>query len=156
MSEQGYIYAVECGGRIKIGFSKKPVKRVSSLATGAPFECKLLGYWPGTVEQECELHQRFAAHRVHREWFEKTDEIIAFIAGPNMPEPAATPLAKWRKQRGLTAAQAGRLVGATQAAWTRWENGLRTMRPQMVRKLMELTGLSAEDLVFSGRKELAA
>jgi Meiotically up-regulated gene 113 len=35
---------------------------------------------PGTLQTEREIHAKFAAHRLHGEWFEATPELLAFIA----------------------------------------------------------------------------
>ncbi|MCF3935051.1 GIY-YIG nuclease family protein [Acuticoccus sp. M5D2P5] len=75
----GFIYAIECAGRIKIGFSTDPSKRLVQIATDWPFPPTLLGFWDGTMEEERLAHLRLKAHRVHGEWFLATDEVRAFV-----------------------------------------------------------------------------
>src|SRR5262249_47936749 len=53
----------------KIGWSKNPKKRLSSLQTASPDELVLLGTIQGGLEVETELHRRFAKHKLQGEWF---------------------------------------------------------------------------------------
>lgn len=76
----GFIYAIECAGRIKIGFSEKPWARFSKICSDAPFPCTLLGFWNGSRKDEGILHQQWAAHRAHSEWFLAVDEITTYVA----------------------------------------------------------------------------
>jgi len=39
----------------------------------------LIGFRVGTVEDEHELHIRFAAHRIRGEWFLPAQEILAYF-----------------------------------------------------------------------------
>lgn len=85
-----YFIFAPTANRIKIGFSKHPEKRVNSIMTSSPFELELLGVINGTLEEEQALHQRFSHLRAHREWFEATPELRAYIAhmtrGQVLPE----------------------------------------------------------------------
>ena len=76
----GYIYAIECNARIKIGFSEDPARRLNKIASDAPFPCELLGYWPGTVADELSVHDKFKSVRLHGEWFAATVDLMEFIA----------------------------------------------------------------------------
>lgn len=111
----GYIYAIESGGRIKIGFSEKPERRFSKVASDAPFPCVLLGYWPGTVADELDIQAIFNATRVHGEWFAATERLLNFISErvvPIMPkkvepkgcEPAASLILKFGSVKALAEA----------------------------------------------------
>lgn len=75
----GFIYAIECAGRIKVGFSTDPSKRLLQIATDSPFPPTLLGFWDGTMEEERLAHLQLQAHRVHGEWFVASDEVKAFV-----------------------------------------------------------------------------
>lgn len=46
---------------------------------GCPFPITVLAYMPGGLDEESELHKRFAAFRAHGEWFHATDELLAYI-----------------------------------------------------------------------------
>ena len=65
------IYARDVG-RVKIGLSNDPTKRLKQLQTGSPVELELFAFknYQNAHVKESELHQRFQNKRVHGEWFE--------------------------------------------------------------------------------------
>ncbi len=65
------IYAREVG-RVKIGLSDDPVKRLKQLQTGAPVQLELFAFrnHRNVTVKEVELHKRFQHKRVGGEWFE--------------------------------------------------------------------------------------
>jgi hypothetical protein len=68
----GFIYfiAAETLGAVKVGFSgNHPSGRLRELQTGSAAPLKLLGFVPGTVEEERGLHKTFAILRIQGEWF---------------------------------------------------------------------------------------
>lgn len=71
MPSKGFVYVIHAVGtnRIKIGYSAEPEKRLLHLQTGSPFELRLLGKWPGTVEGEQRAHRILAKYRCSGEWF---------------------------------------------------------------------------------------
>lgn len=82
MSKEGWIYFIACTEteRVKIGFTAgDPHKRLKALQTGAPAPLVMMEYRPGTQEEERQLHERFAATRLHGEWFEKSQEIFEYL-----------------------------------------------------------------------------
>ncbi|WP_395393097.1 GIY-YIG nuclease family protein [Novosphingobium sp. BL-8A] len=75
MSE-GNIYLLGTGEplAVKIGFTKQdPRARLKQLQTGNPARLKLLGWYPGTLKDERELHKRLAAYNIGGEWFRLDD-----------------------------------------------------------------------------------
>jgi hypothetical protein len=77
-----FIQAVQ-GGPIKIGVAEDVDARLSALQTGSPLPLRVLAILPSSGRYgEAQLHQRFAATRLHGEWFEATPELLAFIAEP--------------------------------------------------------------------------
>jgi len=86
----GYIYAIECGERIKIGHSMKPELRFVKIASDAPYPCTLIGYWPGSRVDEKDIHDLFSSIRVHREWFAITIELRLFIEARAQPHQKKT------------------------------------------------------------------
>jgi hypothetical protein len=78
---------------IKIGYSKNPTKRRAGLQSSTPSQLVLLGCVPGGLEHESAYHEKFAAFRLHGEWF-KPDiwpavlQIIAHEAAS--PSPVTT------------------------------------------------------------------
>lgn len=72
------IYAVqgEDGGLVKIGYAlSSPEDRFSSLQTGSPVRLVLRAVIAGERAEESALHVRFAADRVHGEWFRPSVEL---------------------------------------------------------------------------------
>lgn len=67
-------------GLIKIGSSESPLARVRQLQTGSPCRLRLITAVPAGLASESELHDRFAAHRSHGEWFHPHLDLVAFIA----------------------------------------------------------------------------
>lgn len=76
-NRQGYVYIIQFGNRIKIGFSSDLARRLGSL----PYD-EILAIVPGTLDTEREFHKRFASLRcgttTGREWFEADESIIQF------------------------------------------------------------------------------
>lgn len=83
----GLVYFIEAIGcdRIKVGFtSKRSVEeRAKNIQTSCPFQISVLASHPGSMLDEWNLHQRFAAARVasNIEWFHATEELRSHIAG---------------------------------------------------------------------------
>jgi len=65
----GFVYAIESGDFIKVGYSSDPAVRLKELQTSSPIRLTLLATRPGTVEDERNLHVRFAEYRAEGEWF---------------------------------------------------------------------------------------
>ena len=76
----GWVYFIRrADGRVKIGQSMNPEKRMKDLQCAAgPLE--LLLKEVGGAQREHELHDQFAADRVHGEWFEMSDALAGYIA----------------------------------------------------------------------------
>jgi hypothetical protein len=79
-----YLYLVQCGDRLKIGFSAQPSLRCRDLQTGsgAPvvlLKARLMRSRAVARRAEREAHRRFAEHRRHGEWFEDVPEIREFF-----------------------------------------------------------------------------
>ncbi len=77
------IYFIEAVGvgHIKIGFtdSLDASDRLTTLQTGSPVPLRLLGTIPGTLDDEKDLHRRFASARGVGEWFRPVAELLALI-----------------------------------------------------------------------------
>ena len=126
----GYVYAIECSGRVKLGFSGRPDLRLNKISSDAPFPCEMLGFWPGTIADEQELHRRFADVRAHGEWFALTLALRAFIADKMGPAEATEAvsfdapeidLRKARRQLGLSQIEMAQRLGVHQGTISRWE-----------------------------------
>lgn len=79
--DQGYcyIYFIRARNRIKIGRAVEPRRRFTSLQAGSSEKLIFLGAIPAHKTLEALLHDRFAAHRVHSEWFNASHELLNFI-----------------------------------------------------------------------------
>lgn len=67
-------------GPIKIGITGLPIrKRMKALQTAHPFQLHLRALIKAEGMRETEYHARFAAHRLHGEWFVAAPEILAEI-----------------------------------------------------------------------------
>jgi hypothetical protein len=64
---------------IKIGYTTNISARLRSLRTAHPKELRILLVIPGSRDDEQELHRRFAAFRVGREWFNRCKPISDYI-----------------------------------------------------------------------------
>lgn len=66
-------------GPIKIGIAVQPGERLKTLQTSHHERLNLLAVCEGGQTLEREYHKRFAAHRLHGEWFERHPDILAEI-----------------------------------------------------------------------------
>jgi hypothetical protein len=84
------IYFIQADGigHIKIGFTdnEDAMARLNNLQTGSPVPLRLLHVMPGTMEDEKNLHRRFAATGVGGEWFRPTPALLALI--PEAAKPS--------------------------------------------------------------------
>lgn len=77
----GYLYAVERGSHlVKIGYSRNPDQRLTTMQTGEHQHLKLLGVLQGTRAEEVALHRRLIASQVRGEWYRRTPEVRGFLA----------------------------------------------------------------------------
>jgi hypothetical protein len=86
--DQGFVYFIGAGRRIKIGQSQNPERRLLHIRGGYTTKtpkglnttrAKLIATEPGGQRRERELHQQFAHLRVAGEWFDNKDELRHYI-----------------------------------------------------------------------------
>jgi hypothetical protein len=77
--DPGYVYFIEAGDYIKIGYTRSIKSRIIKMMTDVPMEPKTLHLEPGTIKQEKIFHRHFASIRARGEWFRKTAELLEFI-----------------------------------------------------------------------------
>jgi hypothetical protein len=73
-------------GPIKIGFSKAPEGRRRAFSYNSPVQLEIIGFVPGTHDDEDFMHQCCFEHHSHGEWFHQTpwlDEVIDEILRAN-------------------------------------------------------------------------
>lgn len=80
MTEQ-LVYFVQAAEsrRIKIGIARDPIHRLVILQVGSPEILDLIGVVKGGRRLEIRLHAELHAYRLHGEWFEFTDHVVAAI-----------------------------------------------------------------------------
>lgn len=78
-SDEGWVYFIDGGEHIKIGFSRSLDNRVISIKSQNVHGAKLLHAQPGTFKTEKVLHRYFRDLRVRGEWFRKDPKIFAYI-----------------------------------------------------------------------------
>lgn len=140
------IYFIECGGRIKIGYSAQPGKRLVKIATDSPFPCTMLGVVEGDVSDEKALHQKFAQYRVSREWFDGSDEIREWISANNiyvLSESTVQPIdfMGFKVPRGAKTEIAATL-GVTNSTISQWHK----VPAEYCSTVSKITGVPAIDL----------
>lgn len=81
-----YVIRVLPDGPVKIGLSNDPVRRFLTIQTTCGPLMTFVGIVPGSgPAQETALHKRFAAFRLHHEWFRPEPELLAWIKDSVVP-----------------------------------------------------------------------
>jgi hypothetical protein len=83
----GYVYFVQAGTFIKIGFTSHLPARLAELSVGSAEELKLVRYEIGDADRERHYHVRFAAFRMRGEWFKLAGELAQFLREPKRRTP---------------------------------------------------------------------
>lgn len=67
----GHVYLAEALeiGRIKVGWSKNPNKRVANISSESPVKVRLIAFKDGTIKDEGRVHLRLKEWRLKGEWF---------------------------------------------------------------------------------------
>lgn len=84
-----YFIGAGADGPVKIGLAVNPAARLSAVQVFNHERLVLLGTALGGRAQETAYHARFAAHRLHGEWFARHDDILAEIAHLNQTAECA-------------------------------------------------------------------
>lgn len=75
-------------GQVKIGVATCTTRRLRGLQTCSPVRLHLEAQTRGGATLESQYHARFAAHRLHGEWFSPHPDILAEIDRLNTTRPA--------------------------------------------------------------------
>jgi hypothetical protein len=78
--DHGWVYFFACGDLIKIGRSKRPLRRLSVIRSSSAHDVVALGVVVGGEIIEAAIHDEFAHLRDHGEWFRRGPEIDRFLA----------------------------------------------------------------------------
>lgn len=74
--DQGYVYFIEGGKLIKVGFTSNLDERIAFLGLMSPVGLRYIGGKPGTRKLKNFLHALFDADRQHGEWFKPSDLLL--------------------------------------------------------------------------------
>ena len=79
--KRGYVYFIEAhaAGLVKIGYSSNPVDRMKSIQGMSPVKVSLVGFIEGDMQDERDLHSRFAEYHSHGEWFQFNGDVYDYI-----------------------------------------------------------------------------
>lgn len=78
---QNHIYFIQGagGGPIKIGKASNVAQRLAALQACSPVQLLVLATMKAPPSMETKLHQEFAAHRLHGEWFQPVGAVLERI-----------------------------------------------------------------------------
>lgn len=77
----GYVYLIKGGRGYKIGMSKEPLERITTLGVVLPFPIETLAVieTDDMIALERQLHKHYDEYRLNGEWFNLTDEHVGDI-----------------------------------------------------------------------------
>lgn len=94
---KGHLYFIGADvGPIKIGCSHNPKARLKDLQTASPYKLRLLAILEDGGHEEAAYHRWFAADRLHGEWFQPSEKLLAEIADINRNQRIDFPPQKGR------------------------------------------------------------
>ena len=84
MTEQGYVYFIECKADptiIKIGMSEDPFQRLKSVQVGLPFRVRISRLYRTDAPRILEryFHSRFENRRTYGEWFKIEQDRLRMV-----------------------------------------------------------------------------
>jgi len=80
-SPAGFVYFIRHpSGHIKIGYSKDVASRLRGLQTANPINLSLIGFVPGTRQDERALHRKLGEWRSGGEWFMPSREVVEEVS----------------------------------------------------------------------------
>lgn len=74
-----YFIQTKESGKIKIGYSTSPDKRIKDLQIANPEKLELIGLLKGSKDYEKQIHQKFEELNIHGEWFDPGNKLLEFI-----------------------------------------------------------------------------
>ena len=76
---KGIVYIVETEDFIKVGFTRNLASRLAQINTCTPHQVKLVHSFPGTIQDEQQIHRALGDSRHKLEWFRKTESVLAYV-----------------------------------------------------------------------------
>jgi hypothetical protein len=80
LRSQVYFLREARDGPIKIGYAGNVVKRMLRLQQGNPSALRVYATLPGGRGEERALHRRFRHLRIRGEWYEASEDLLAYVA----------------------------------------------------------------------------
>lgn len=130
-----YFIATKDRSVVKIGWSRRPVDRLSSISCWSPLPLEIIAFAPGSMDDEHAIQHRFKHLHSHGEWFHGASDILdvaekiaaagqipdEYKAAPGVRYPALRPV---REHRTRTPQQRENMRKISQARW----DGIRASR----------------------------
>jgi len=141
----GFVYAIESGDIVKIGWSHKPLDRLHQIRTTAP-NCRLLGVRQARSQSyERAYHLIFSEWQEKGEWFRKEGEVKDFLKHLQPYNPGTDERSALRKAVDLAGNVSGlaKLLGSiTPQAVSQW----RRVPAERVIQVEKATGIPRHEL----------
>lgn len=80
IDKHGFIYIVGYSEFLKIGFTTNVRKRLSAIQSSLPIVLTTYCIFAGSLEQEQNLHIKFAEFKLRGEWFRQSPDLMTYIA----------------------------------------------------------------------------
>lgn len=142
-----YVYFIAAPERVKIGFATNPWKRFSKIQSDSPERLEIVGLEEGDKVREIELHIKFAADRVHGEWFNRSQQIADYVAElPTIERdaprdrPLGGSLGKWMHDNDHDCRSAAAFLGINISTVSRMCAEKHIPRREAMRRIHRLTG----------------
>lgn len=138
-------------GDVKIGHSANPAKRLSSLRVSSSESLTLIRAIEGEMTTERQVHKHFADRHIRGEWFKFHNDMLT-IGMTVQPPPVAEvhPLRSYRLSSGIDLRSLAEQCNTTATTICRIEKGRQWPSWELMRRLVDLTGVSAGDFLEFG------
>ena len=148
----GYIYAMVSGDKCKIGWSSNPRARVSKVRSDTPADVRLVGYIPGTIEDECAIHTDLLEWRAFGEWFRLEGAVVEFVEsvrgkGDALAQKTSPhPIVNYRLSKAIGQRELADAVNVSVVQISRVETGSRMPSFSLAQRISRVTGVPLHDL----------
>jgi hypothetical protein len=146
----GYVYAIESGDSVKIGWAKDPLRRLAELNVGSPGTHRLIGFARGGKDHERQIHRLCASERIRGEWFAKGRVVSLFLEHLPAYRPEKIAICANRASNGLkldqflaekdmSRADFAKAIGVSEVSVTRYIGGTRLPQPAIMARIAVVT-----------------
>ena len=150
-NETQVIYFVQTGKLVKIGSSRSFAEHYAALRAANASELRVLGIIEDGAKEE--VHRRFAALRVHDEWFKADDELLTYVQKhARCPSVLVTNRAQRQLDKLLDGTGPRPLMTIKELA-AHWQTSVPTIRREIKRR--NLTGIRIGRQIRFDTKSLA-